>query len=173
MNDHQDRLTHLDQEGRPRMVDVSEKEDTRRRAVAEGVIRMAPETLSAIVEGRSAKGDVLQVARIGGIQAGKRAGELIPLCHVLPGVSITVELEADQDLPGVRVRAEATARGQTGVEMEALAAASLALLTVYDMVKAVDRGMVLGDIHLLSKEGGRSGRWNRDDASNAHRADKS
>jgi len=155
------------------MVDVSDKGETRRRAVAEGVIRMASETLSAIVEGRSTKGDVLQVARIGGIQAGKRAGELIPLCHVLPGVSITVELEADRKLPGVRVRAEAVSRGQTGVEMEALTAASLALLTVYDMVKAVDRGMVLGEIQLVSKEGGRSGRWSRDEASTPHRDDKS
>jgi len=153
------RLTHVDAQGRPRMVDVSEKNKTRRKAVAEGAIRMAPETLSAIEQGQSPKGDPLQVARIAGIQAGKRCGDLIPLCHILPGASIIVDLEGDPELPGVRVRAEATIQGQTGVEMEALTAASVALLTVYDMVKAIDRGMVLEGIRLMSKEGGRSGKW--------------
>jgi len=163
MSKPRSRLTHLDPQGLPRMVDVSEKETTQRRAVAEGAIRMAPETLSAITEGRSPKGDVLQVARIAGIQAGKRSGDLIPLCHILPGASLVVNLEEDPKLPGVRVRAEATIQGQTGVEMEALTAASVALLTVYDMVKAMDRGMVLEGIRLVSKEGGRSGSWTQEE----------
>jgi cyclic pyranopterin phosphate synthase len=145
------------------MVDVSGKEETRRRAIATGAIRMGRETLSAIRRGSSPKGDVLQVAQIAGIQAGKRCGDLIPLCHVLPGTSLTVELEEDRDLPGIRVRAEATASATTGVEMEALLAASVALLTVYDMVKAMDRGMVLERIQLVRKEGGRSGLWVREE----------
>jgi len=164
MTDRSVKLTHMDDQGRPRMVDVSEKDETRRKAVAVGAIRMARDTLSVISQGRSPKGNVLQVARIAGIQAGKRSGELIPLCHLLPGTSLVVDLEEDPDLPGVRVRAEASIRGRTGVEMEALTAASVALLTVYDMVKAMDRGMVLEGIHLLSKEGGRSGRWDWDEA---------
>ena len=164
------RLTHVDHEGRPRMVDVSGKADTDRRAVAEGSIRMGPETLRAIVEGRTSKGDVFQVARVAGIQGGKRTSDLIPLCHVLPGASVAVDLEADFDLPGVRARAEAVIRGQTGVEMEALTAVSVALLTVYDMAKALDREMVLGGIRLVSKEGGQSGDWNRsgDGAESSH-----
>jgi cyclic pyranopterin phosphate synthase len=145
------------------MVDVSRKGETPRRAVAEGTIRMEPETLSAITGGESPKGDVLQVARIAGIQAGKRSGELIPLCHLLPGASVVVDLEADPDLPGIRVTAEATIQGRTGVEMEALTAVSIALLTVYDMAKAMDRGMVLEGIRLVLKEGGRSGRWVREE----------
>jgi cyclic pyranopterin phosphate synthase len=155
------KLTHLDAQGRPRMVDVTQKDDTLRKAVAEGSIRMAPETLAAIQAGKTPKGDVLQVAQIAGIQGGKRSGDLIPLCHVLPGASLSVTLEANTDLPGVTVRAEAKVKGQTGVEMEALTAASIALLTVYDMVKAMDRGMVLEGIQLVSKEGGRSGDWSR------------
>ncbi len=154
-------LTHLDPEGRAQMVDVSGKEETRRVAVAEGVIEMAPETLSAILQGQVKKGDVFQVARIAGIQAGKRTGELVPLCHLLPGVSIGLSVEAVPDLPGVRVRAEASIQGQTGVEMEALTAVAVALLTIYDMAKALDRGMVIQDVQLLSKDGGRSGRWLR------------
>jgi cyclic pyranopterin phosphate synthase len=148
------------------MVDVTGKEETRRRAVAEGAIRMAPETLSAILEGRTPKGNVLQVAQIAGIQAGKRTSDLIPLCHVLPGASLAVDLWDDQELPGIRVRAEATVGGQTGVEMEALTAASVALLTVYDMAKALDRRMSLEGIRLRSKEGGRSGTWVREAGSN-------
>jgi cyclic pyranopterin phosphate synthase len=163
MTDSARRLTHLAADGQPRMVDVSGKDDTHRRAVAEGAIRMAPETLSALIRGESPKGDALQVARIAGIQAGKRSGDLIPLCHILPGASLTVDLEEDPALPGIRVRAEASIRGQTGVEMEALTAASVALLTVYDMAKAVDRGMVLEGIRLVSKEGGRSGTWVREE----------
>jgi cyclic pyranopterin phosphate synthase len=144
------------------MVDVSAKEESRRRAVAEGSIRMAKETFEAIRQGESPKGEVLQVARLAGIQAGKRTGELIPLCHLLPGVSLTVDVDLAPELPGARVRATATLSGQTGVEMEALTAASMALLTVYDMAKSMDRGMVLEGIRLVSKEGGRSGRWERE-----------
>jgi cyclic pyranopterin phosphate synthase len=155
------RLTHLDPEGRPRMVDVSSKEESSRRAVAEGRIRMAPETLAAIQAGNTPKGNVLQVAQLAGIQAGKRTGELIPLCHLLPGASLSVEVEPDPDLPGIWVRSEATLQGRTGVEMEALTATTIALVTVYDMVKALDRGMVLEGIRLLSKEGGLSGAWER------------
>lgn len=157
------KLTHLDARGRPRMVDVSAKPGTRRTALAEGSIRMARTTLEAIREGTVAKGNVLRVAEVAGVMAGKRTGELIPLCHMLPGASIGVEIEPDPDLPGVRVQAVARIDGQTGVEMEALTAASVALLTVYDMAKAVDRGMVIEGIRLLRKEGGRSGVWQVDD----------
>ena len=158
-----DKLSHYDDAGSPRMVDVSQKDVSVRRAVAEGWIRMAAHTLAAIRQGSGPKGDVLQVARLAGIQAGKRTGEVIPLCHLLPGVSLAVEVDVDEDLPGIRVRTTATYRGQTGVEMEALTATSVALLTVYDMAKSMDRSMVLGDIRLISKEGGASGRWQRDD----------
>lgn len=161
MSDERGRLTHLDEEGRPRMVDVTGKEVTRRSAVAEGRIRMARETLEAIRSGATPKGDVLQVARLAGIQAGKRTGDLIPLCHVLPGASLTVDLNLDETLPGVVARAEARYTGRTGVEMEALTAVSVALLTVYDMAKALDRRMVLEGITLVRKEGGRSGSWQR------------
>ena len=152
-------LTHLDDEGRARMVDVTDKAVTRRAAVAEGRLRMAPETLEAIRSGRTRKGDPLQVAQVAGIMGGKRAGDLLPLCHVLPGASVRVSLEPDSDLPGVVARAEARVSGQTGVEMEALTAVSVALLALYDMVKAVDRGMVVERVRLVTKEGGRSGRW--------------
>jgi cyclic pyranopterin phosphate synthase len=143
------------------MVDVSDKEETVRRAVAEGSIRMAPETFSAIVEGNAPKGDIFQVVRLAGIQAGKKTGELIPLCHLLPGTSLAVDVAPDSALPGIRVRSTATFRGRTGVEMEALTATAIALLTVYDMVKSLDRGMVLERVRLVSKEGGRSGSWTR------------
>ncbi|MFH1763197.1 MAG: cyclic pyranopterin monophosphate synthase MoaC [Gemmatimonadota bacterium] len=156
-------LTHLDPKGHARMVDVSDKEKTVRKAVAEGSIRMAPETLAAIQTGDTPKGEVLQVARLAGIQAGKRTGELIPLCHLLPGTSLAVDVEVDSEIPGVRVRSTATLSGQTGVEMEALTATAVALLTVYDMVKSMDRSMVMEGIRLISKEGGRSGRWTRED----------
>ena len=145
------------------MVDVSGKETSHRRAVAEGTIRMAKETVAAIRNHEAPKGEVLQVARLAGIQAGKRTGELIPLCHLLPGASLAVEVELDPALPGVRVRATAALTGQTGVEMEAMTATAVALLTVYDMVKSMDRGMVLEEIRLVSKEGGRSGSWVRDE----------
>jgi len=158
-DDAPSRPTHLDEEGRPRMVDVSGKDPSRRTAVAAGRIRMSEEAARAIAESRTPKGDALKVAEIGGIMAGKKAGELIPLCHVLPEASIRVALEVDPELPGVRGEARARIAGSTGVEMEALTALSVALLTVYDMVKSLDRGMVLEEIRLLRKEGGRSGSW--------------
>lgn len=152
-------LTHLDSEGRPRMVDVADKAVTSREAVARGRIHMSREAVEAIRGGRTPKGDVLKVAELAGIMAGKRTGELIPLCHVLPAVSLTVELELDDDLPGVRCRALARISGKTGVEMEALTAASVALLTVYDMVKSLDRSMRIEEVELIRKAGGRSGTW--------------
>lgn len=155
-------LTHLDSEGRPRMVDVADKDVTSREAVAVGRIRMSPEALGAIRKGRTEKGDVLKVAELAGIMAGKRTGELIPLCHLLPAVSLTVELEPDLELPGVRCRASARIAGQTGVEMEALTATTMALLTVYDMVKSLDRGMRIEGVELVRKSGGRSGTWTAD-----------
>lgn len=159
MSDDAPELTHLDEEGRARMVDVAGKDVTERTAVAEGSIRMSPEALEAIRQRRTPKGDVLQVAEVAGIMAGKRTGELIPLCHLLPATSITVELETDPELPGVRARSLARTAGQTGVEMEALTAVSVALLTVYDMIKSMDRGMTLEEVRLVRKEGGRSGIW--------------
>jgi len=146
------------------MIDVSEKEATHRRAIATGRIRMAPETLRAVVEGRGPKGDVLQVARLAGIMGGKRTGDLIPLCHVLPDASVEVDVRVDESLPGVAARAEAKVHGRTGVEMEALTAVSVALLTVYDMVKGLDRGMVVEEVRLTRKEGGRSGMWESEEA---------
>ncbi len=162
MSEREDGLTHLDTEGRARMVDVTAKSVTRRKAVAEGRIVMGAETLAAIVEGRTKKGDPIQVAELAGVLAGKKTGDLIPLCHVLPGASVVVRLEADDDLPGVRARAEATYEGKTGVEMEALTAVSVALLTVYDMVKAIDRGMRIEGVRLVEKAGGASGDWSAD-----------
>lgn len=152
-------LTHFDDEGRPRMVDVSSKGVTARTARAEGHIVMAPETVARIRDGQTPKGNPLQVAQLAGIMAGKRTGDLIPLCHQLPGASISVELVLDGGLPGVVAHATAHISGQTGVEMEALTAVSVALLTVYDMVKAVDRGMCIGGVRLVHKEGGKSGSW--------------
>ena len=155
-------LTHIDTKGNPRMVDVSGKADTARTAVAEGRIRMSSDTLDAIRGGTVHKGDVLQVARLAGIMAGKRTADLIPLCHMLPGASIAVELVLDETLPGIVLRAEARITGRTGVEMEALTAVSVGLLTVYDMAKSLDRGMVIEDIRLLRKDGGKSGTWSVD-----------
>ena len=152
-------LTHIDNEGRPRMVDVSEKEQTARHAVATGRIITSPETLKRIVTGNLEKGSVVQVAELAGIMGGKKTHDLIPLCHQLNSVNITMRLEADPDLPGIIAQAEATVTGQTGVEMEALTAVSIALLTVYDMAKSIDRGMRIEGIRLLSKKGGRSGSW--------------
>jgi len=151
--------THLDEEGRAQMVDVGAKDETRRIAVAGGALRMAPRTLKAFLDDETPKGEAFAVARVAGIQAGKRTDQLIPLCHVLPATSIAVEFEADESLPGVRVTATATHRGRTGVEMEALTAASVALLTLYDMAKAMDRAMVIEAVRLVSKEGGASGTW--------------
>ncbi|MDT8340563.1 MAG: cyclic pyranopterin monophosphate synthase MoaC [Longimicrobiales bacterium] len=157
------RPTHLDERGAARMVDVTGKDETRRTAVAVGALRMRPATLTALVEDRLPKGEALAVARVAGIQAGKRTDQLIPLCHALPGASLTVALDPDPNLPGVRVRAEAHYHGRTGVEMEALTAAAVALLTLYDMCKALDRGMVLEEVRLVRKEGGRSGIWEAGD----------
>ncbi len=159
MSGRDDGLTHLDAEGRARMVDVTPKEETRRVAVAEGRIVMQPETLRRIVEGRTEKGDPVLVAEVAGVMAGKRTSELIPLCHALPGASVVVRMEPDTAIPGIRATAEATYTGRTGVEMEALTAVSVALLTVYDMVKAVDRGMRIEGVRLVRKEGGASGSW--------------
>jgi cyclic pyranopterin monophosphate synthase len=153
------RLTHLDASGRPRIVDVSGKPESARVAQAEGVIRMHPDTLRALEEGRTPKGDPLLVAQLAGIQAAKRTAELIPLCHPLPLTRVDVRVEADAGLPGVRATATVSVTGRTGVEMEALTAVSVALLTVYDMLKAVDRDMRIESIRLLYKSGGRSGRW--------------
>jgi len=158
-----DGLTHYDEQGRPRMVDVTGKEVTSRTAVAGGRITMARETLARIQEGRPAKGDPLTVAELAGVMGGKKTADLIPLCHQLPGASVEVELTADPELPGVQARATARFSGKTGVEMEALTAVSVALLTVYDMLKAVDRGMRIEGVRLLAKEGGRSGTWTADD----------
>ena len=152
-------FTHLDAEGRPRMVDVGDKEVTRRVAVAEGRIVTSEATVRAIVEGTAPKGNVLLVAQLAGITGAKRTAELIPLCHSLPLSAVEVELEADEALPGVRARATARVEGRTGVEMEALTAVSVALLTIYDMCKARDRGMRIEAIRLVRKEGGRSGAW--------------
>jgi cyclic pyranopterin phosphate synthase len=152
-------FTHLDERGRPRMVDVGAKPATRRAAVAEGHIRTSRDTLRAIAEGASPKGDVLTVARLAGIMGAKRTADLIPLCHTLPLDAVEVELSPDAELPGIRARATARVEAKTGVEMEALTAVSCALLTVYDMCKARDRGMEIGGVRLVRKEGGRSGTW--------------
>jgi cyclic pyranopterin phosphate synthase len=154
-----DGFTHLDPDGRPRMVDVGGKEPSFRSATAEGVIRMSRETASAIEEGRTKKGNVLLIAELAGITGAKKTAELIPLCHPIPLSALTVKLEVDYSLPGVRATATAEVRDRTGVEMEALTAVSVALLTVYDMCKSLDRGMAIGPIRLLRKEGGRSGTW--------------
>jgi cyclic pyranopterin phosphate synthase len=150
-------LTHVDAAGDARMVDVSGKDETARVAVATGQIRMGPEALAAIVERRAAKGDVLLIAQLAGIQGAKRTSDLIPLCHPLPlsGVSVALEVVGD----AVVATATAKTTGRTGVEMEALTAVMAALLTVYDMLKAVDRGMCIEGVRLLSKDGGRSGAW--------------
>ncbi len=156
-------LTHLDPDGHSRMVDVSDKTVSQRTAVAEGRIRMALATLEAIEAGDVKKGDVVQVARLAAISAGKRTGDLIPLCHMLPGASFSIEVTMDHSLPGVVMRAEVKVAGQTGVEMEALTAVTVGLLTVYDMAKALDRGMTIEGVRLLVKDGGKSGRWSADD----------
>jgi cyclic pyranopterin monophosphate synthase len=159
-----DELTHLDAHGNARMVDVADKAVTHRRAVAGGFVRMQPVTLDMITEGTAPKGDVFAAARIGAIMAAKRTSELIPLCHPLSLTHVSVELAPERgDVTGVRITATAETDGKTGVEMEALTAASVAGLIVYDMCKAVDRGMVIGDVKLLSKEGGKSGTWKRED----------
>ena len=152
-------LTHFDAEGRAHMVDVSGKPVTDRIAVAEATVTMQPETLALVTEGRARKGDVLGVARLAGIMAAKRTADLIPLCHPLPLTRAALDLSPDASLPGVRIRAIVRTTGTTGVEMEALMAASVAALTVYDMLKAVEKGMVIGGVRLLIKDGGKSGRY--------------
>jgi len=151
------RLTHLDEHGQARMVDVGGKPETARSATATGRIRMAPGAFAAVRDGSGPKGDVLATARIAGIMAAKRTAELIPLCHPLALDAVTVEFAFEDD--AVRVTARAALTGRTGVEMEALTAASLALLTVYDMAKALDKGMVIEQVRLLEKTGGKSGDW--------------
>jgi cyclic pyranopterin monophosphate synthase len=154
-------LTHLDETGRARMVDVGDKPSTDRRAVARAVVRVTPETAALVAAGDAPKGDVLSVARIAGIQGGKRTSELIPLCHPLALSFLGVEASIDVDAGEITVLAEARTNGRTGVEMEALTAASVAALTVYDMVKGVERGAEITSVALESKSGGRSGAWSR------------
>ena len=153
------RLTHFDEEGRAAMVDVSAKAETERVAIAGGRVVMAPETLALIRAGEIGKGDVLGVARLAGIMAAKRTADLIPLCHPLALTSVAVDLAADEASSAVEITATCRLRGRTGVEMEALTAVSVAALTVYDMCKAVDRGMRVEAVRLLRKEGGKSGTW--------------
>ncbi|RBO54472.1 cyclic pyranopterin monophosphate synthase MoaC [Rhodovulum sp. BSW8] len=152
-------LTHFDAEGRAHMVDVSDKPETARLAVATGWVRMAPETLALVVAGSAKKGDVIGVARLAGIMGAKRASDLIPLCHPLPITRVAVDLTPDDTLPGLRIEATVKTAGRTGVEMEALTAVSTAALTVYDMLKAAEKGMEIGGITLKLKEGGKSGRY--------------
>jgi len=168
------RLTHLDENGRARMVDVGAKDDTERVAVARGRITMKPETLALIQGGQAKKGDVLTVAQIAGIQAAKRTHELIPMCHPLLLTHVEVELAPHRDPDGrawIDLEATVRTRGKTGVEMEALTAVSVAALTVYDMCKAVDRGMSIGPVRLALKTGGKSGEWREDREENSSPAD--
>ena len=152
-----EKLTHLDEHGAAHMVDVAGKPVTHRRAVAEGLVRMQPETLAMIVEGRAPKGDVFAVARIAGIQAAKRTPDLVPLCHPIAIHGVTVDLEVLDD--AVVVTATVRTADRTGVEMEALTAVAVAALTIYDMIKALDKAMVIGEIRLVEKRGGRSGEY--------------
>lgn len=152
-------LSHIGRQGEARMVDVSEKGATSRVAVAEGRVRMAAETLKIILAGDAKKGDVIGAARIAGIMAAKKTSELIPLCHPVALTRVAVDIAADDSLPGLVVRADARCVGQTGVEMEALTAVAVACLTLYDMAKAVDRGMSIEGVRLLEKRGGKSGEW--------------
>lgn len=156
-------LTHLDAQGNARMVDVTDKPATDRRAVAQAVVRVSPQTAARVLEGDAPKGDVLGVARIAGIQAGKRTSELIPLCHPLALTHVGIEATVDPELGQITLTAEARTTGPTGVEMEALTAASVAALTVYDMVKGIERGARITEIVLLQKSGGRSGEWTREE----------
>jgi cyclic pyranopterin phosphate synthase len=153
------RLTHFDGEGRAHMVDVSGKAVTDRIAVAEAFVRMRPETLALVSQGTAKKGDVLAVARLAGIMGAKRCADLIPLCHPLPITKVAVDLAVDAELPGVRIEATVKTSGQTGVEMEALTAASTAALTVYDMLKAAEKTMEIGGLRVVLKDGGKSGRF--------------
>ena len=152
-------LSHFDAQGQAHMVDVSAKPVTDRLAVARGAVRMTAATLALITEGRARKGDVLGVARLAGIMAAKKTADLIPLCHPLPITKVALDLRPDPDLPGIVVEATVKTGGQTGVEMEALTAVSIACLTIYDMVKAVEKSMSIENIHLVLKDGGKSGRY--------------
>ncbi|MDD9923281.1 MAG: cyclic pyranopterin monophosphate synthase MoaC [Boseongicola sp.] len=152
-------LTHFDAKGQAHMVDVSGKDSTARLAVAEGYIKMSAETLDIITQGKTKKGDVLSVARLAGIMGAKKTPDLIPLCHPLALSKVSVDLEPNIELPGIRVQATVKTTGQTGVEMEALTAVTVACLTVYDMVKAVQKDMEIRDIRLVLKDGGKSGRY--------------
>lgn len=155
-------LSHLDAEGRARMVDVGDKPDTSRTARAEGSITMTIDTLDVIARGATKKGDVIAAARIAGIMAAKRTAELIPLCHPLALHDIGVDIQEDRSLPGLQVTSWVTAYGKTGAEMEALTAVTVALLTIYDMAKSAERGMEISRLRLVSKSGGKSGDWNRE-----------
>lgn len=152
-------LTHFDTKGDAHMVDVSAKDVTARIAVATGTVKMQPETLSMITEGTAKKGDVLGVARLAGIMGAKKTAEIIPLCHPIPITKVAVELTPDPGLPGIRIEATLKTTGQTGIEMEALTAVSTAALTIYDMLKAVEKSMEISDIRLVMKDGGKSGRF--------------
>jgi len=157
-------LTHFDATGQAHMVDVSAKAETHRVARASGIIRMQPATLALITQGSAKKGDVIGIARIAAIQGAKRTSELIPLCHPLPITKVAVDFEIDADANSVRCTAQVETFGRTGVEMEALTAVQVGLLTIYDMCKAADRGMVMGEIRVLEKRGGKSGAWVAHDA---------
>lgn len=155
------KLSHVDSSGRARMVDVGDKPESERTAAAEGAVRMSPEAYDLVARQAIAKGDVLAVAEVAGVMGAKRTGELVPLCHPLALDVVTVEATLEPDLPGVRIVATAKVTGRTGVEMEALTAVAVACLTVYDMVKAVDRAMIIHEVKLLSKTGGTRGDWRR------------
>ena len=158
------KLTHLDERGRARMVDVSAKPESQRTAVAEGAVRMSREAFDLVASQAVAKGDVLAVAEVAGAMGAKRTGELIPLCHPVGLDLVEVEARLEPELPGVRITAMAKATGRTGVEMEALTSVAVACLTVYDMVKAVDRGMTIEEVRLVSKTGGSRGDWRRSES---------
>ena len=152
-------LSHVGADGRASMVDITDKADTERRAVAEGQLCCAAETVGLVREGRTPKGAVISTAELAGIMAAKKTADLVPLCHPLPLSKVAVTIAADDSLPGFHVSAEVKTRGATGVEMEAITAVSIACLTLFDMLKAVDRGMVIGEIRVTAKSGGRSGSW--------------
>jgi cyclic pyranopterin phosphate synthase len=155
-------MTHFDSTGRARMVDITHKPVTERMAKARGVIRMKRETLEAIRDGATKKGDVIAVARIAGIMAAKRTSELVPLCHPIPLTDVDLTIELDESIPGARVTASAKTAAQTGVEMEAVVATSVTLITIFDMVKGLDRDLMIGEITITEKHGGKSGDWVRD-----------
>ncbi len=155
-----DQLNHFNQRGEAHMVDVGDKDVTKRRAIAEGIIQMQPETLQRIIHGEHKKGDVLSVARIAGVMAAKKTADLIPLCHPLALTHVDIQLDVDEPENTVKCTVTVETSGQTGVEMEALTAVQITLLTIYDMCKAMDRGMIMSEIALLGKSGGKSGDWN-------------